>query len=74
MERLGTKVGMRCAVGDGGRGAAESSPCKAEWGEERGAARDGSGYDAAALEKATARSLALEKGAAWRSGLTSSAG
>jgi hypothetical protein len=45
--------------------------CGAEYGEERGAARDWGGCNAAALEKATTsglalptvRSLALEKGA-----------
>jgi hypothetical protein len=38
--------------------------CGTEWGEGRGAARDESGCGGAALEKATTRSLALEKRAA----------
>jgi hypothetical protein len=62
-----------------GRGATKvgrvASPCGAEWGEERGAARDGSECGVSALEKATARSLVLKKGAAlslfFRSGPTS---
>jgi hypothetical protein len=86
----GTEAEMGCAMGDGrggtrsgprrGRVGRAALPCGAEWEEERGATRDESGCGVAALEKATARSLALEKGAAlsffffWRSGLTSGVG
>jgi hypothetical protein len=38
--------------------------CCTKWGEEHGATRDGSRCSVAALEKATVRSLTLEKGAA----------
>lgn len=69
----GMEAEMGCAVGDGrggtwsgprrGRVGRVASPCGAEWGEERGATRDESGCGVAALEKATTRSLTLEKGA-----------
>jgi hypothetical protein len=56
---------MACRSGPlRGRVGQSATWCGAEWGEGRGEARDGSGCSGAALEKATTRSLALEKGGA----------